>query len=269
MRMMFGIKKEKLFSIITALILLISATALIFNISSARAEQKFKIPAYVGYVNDFADIISYQNKDSLNYYLSELDKQTGAQIAVVTISSLKGNSVEDVALNFGRTWGVGQKGKNNGIIILVAPNDRKMRIEVGYGLEPIITDGKSGRIRDDYMIPYFKQGDYEKGIINGTIAITSEIARAYKVEMPTEFNSYSSSLPQSQGYSQKRAGSNLDFIIFIVFLILFIISPRNMLWFLLGLLGGSNNYGSGFGGRSSGGSFGGGSFGGGGSSGSW
>ncbi len=270
---MFVTKKEKIFGIITVSVLFIAIISLIFNTNAVFAVSKLKIPQPTGYVNDFAGIISYENKSGLNSYLTELDKKTGVQIAVVTLSSLQGNAVEDVALDIGRKWGIGQKGKNNGIVILVATGDRKMRIEVGYGLEGIIPDGKAGRIRDDYMIPQFKQGNMEKGIINGTIAVASEIATAYKVQMPAEFNSFASELSQAPTSSEKRKSSSLDFIILIIFIIFFILSPRNFLWFLLGFAGGgSSNYGSGFGGGSSGdsfGGFGGGSFGGGGSSGSW
>ena len=267
---MFGRKKGNAFGVIITVFLAIVIISLINNNqknNTALVKSELKIPAAVGYVNDFAGIISAENKNNLNFYLKELDKKTGAEIAVVTVASLKDNAIEDVSLEIGRKWGVGKKGKDNGVVILVATGDKKMRIEVGYGLEGIIPDGKSGRIRDDYMIPFFKQGDMEKGIVNGTMAVASVIAKSYRVEMPADFNSSVADLASSSSTSQTSSGKSSppDILIFLIFIILFIILPRRGLF-----IGGYTNYGGGFGGSSGGFSgFGGGSFGGGGSSGSW
>ena len=267
---MFARKKGNAFGVIITVFLAIVIISLITNNpkNNNTSKSELKIPEAVGYVNDFAGVISLENKNNLNSYLKELDKKTGAEIAVVTIASLKGNSVEDVALDIGRKWGVGKKGKDNGVVLLVATGDKKMRIEVGYGLEGIIPDGKAGRIRDNYMIPFFKQGDMEQGIINGTLAVASVIAKSYQVEMPAAFNSSVSELPSySSDSSQTGSGktSQPDIFIFLIFIILFIILPRRGFF-----VGGYTNYGSGFGGSSGGfGGFGGGSFGGGGASGGW
>lgn len=268
---MFGRKKGNAFGVIIAVFVTIVVISLINNNqknNSNVVKSELNIPAAVGYVNDFAGVISAGNVSNLESYLKELDKKTGAEIAVVTISSLKGASIEDVSLEIGRKWGVGKKGKDNGIVILVATGDKKMRIEVGYGLEGIIPDGKAGRIRDDYMIPYFKQGDMEKGIINGTMAVASVVAKSYQVEMPAEFNSISnlsSDYPMSVPQSGSGKSSPPDIFIFLIFIILFIVLPRRGLF-----MGGYTNYGEGFGGSSgSFGGFGGGCSGGGGSSGSW
>ena len=265
---MFERKKGNAFGLIITVFLAILIISLITNNpknNSALAKSELNIPAAVGYVNDFAGIISPENVNNLDSYLKELDKKTGAEIAVVTLSSLKGNSIEDTALDIGRKWGVGKKGKDNGIVILVATGDKKMRIEVGYGLEGVIPDGKAGRIRDDYMIPAFKQGNMEQGIINGTMVIVSEIAKSYKGEMPADFNSSVSDLSASSAQTGSGKSSPPDIFIFLIFIILFIVLPRRGLF-----IGGYTNYGEGFGGSSSGFSgFGGGSFGGGGSSGSW
>lgn len=256
----------------TFLILLLTA---VFSVclagEKAFATKKFKYPRSSNFVNDYAKVISPQNEKGLNYYLKELNDKTGAQIAVVTIPSLEGEAIEDVALNIGRTWGVGQKGKDNGVVILVSTGDRKMRIEVGYGLEGAINDGKAGRIRDDYMIPFFKQGNMEQGIINGTIAVAGEIATEYKVQMPAEFNSYVAKLSKyssSRSHRTKRKSPVADIFFFIIIIVMFIFSPRSLLF--MGM-GGYSNYGGGFGGSSGGGfgGFGGGSFGGGGASGGW
>jgi uncharacterized protein len=273
---MFRRKKGNAFGVIIAVFLAIVIISLIINnpkTNSNLDKSKLKIPAAVGFVNDFAGVISSGNKNNLESYLKELDAKTGAEIAVVTLASLKGNSVEDVALNIGRKWGVGKKGKDNGVVILVATGDKKMRIEVGYGLEGIIPDGKAGRIRDDYMIPFFKQGNMEQGIINGTIAVASEISKAYKVEMPAEFNSSAANLTAVSSYSSQtdsvKASPVSDFFGYLIFIIFFIIIYRNRTY-----IGGYSDYGSGFGGSSGGsgfdfGGFGGGDFGGGGASGGW
>jgi uncharacterized protein len=132
-------------------------------------------PDVQGYVNDFAQLLSPQAKLQLESQLSNLEKDTTAQVAVVTVKSLEGITVEEYASKLFEKWGIGQKGKDNGILVLVALEDRKMRIEVGYGLEPIITDGRAGRIRDEHILPAFKNNAYEKGIVAGINAIENYI----------------------------------------------------------------------------------------------
>ena len=251
----------------TLLIILFAAVFSMCFITGKAFAKEFKYPRYSNFVNDYAKIISPRNEDSLNYYLKELNQKTGAQVAVVTLASLEGEPVEDVALNIGRTWGVGQKGKDNGVVILVATGDKKMRIEVGYGLEGAITDGKAGRIRDEYMLPFFREGKMEQGVINGTLAITQAIAAEYNVKMPANLNSMiSKPVPCSQGKCQRKS-SLFDIIFFVIFIIIFVLSPRRSLFYM----GGYTSYGGGFGGSSGGGfgGFGGGGFGGGGASGGW
>lgn len=226
------------------------------------AMAKYTAPKPIGYVNDFAEILSSETKTKLENNLKELDSQTGAQIALVTLKSLNGYPIEDVGLTIGRDWKVGQKGKNNGVVILVAPTEKKLRIEIGYGLEGTITDSMAGRIRDQYMIPYFKIGDYEKGIIYGTTAITTKIA-----------DSYGKKLTGTYKLPPENPPISLFDIIFFIFIISIIIraitykdpySSRNNILFL----GGFSGFG-GFGGSSGFGGFGGGGFGGGGASGGW
>jgi len=218
-------------------------------------------PKAVGYVNDFAKVLTQENLAKLNGLLLELKSKTGAEVAVVTLSSLDGYPIEDVGLEIGRKWKIGQKGKNNGLVIVVAPNDRKMRIEVGYGLEGILTDSGAGRIRDEYMVPYFKQGDYQTGIINGTSAVVLVIAKGYGVDLASSY-----ALPQPTKTSEGFDIYHLLLFIFIIFL--FIKYPSFMFGVLLGsLLGGGRSSGGSSGGF--GGFSGGGGFGGGGSSGGW
>lgn len=143
----------------------------------------FKYPDYKGYVNDFAGIINQEDRAVLENLISQIDKKTGAQVAVLTVKDLSGDTVENYALKVFEKWGIGQKDKDNGVLFLISQNDRKTRIEVGYGLEASITDGKAGEILDKAVIPRFKQGDYSKGIYYGTLAIAGITAGHYGIKL--------------------------------------------------------------------------------------
>jgi uncharacterized protein len=132
-------------------------------------------PSLTGYVNDGAGLLSPQGKADLESKLAQLEKDTTAQVFVATVKSLEGYSIEDYANRLFEKWKIGQKDKNNGVLLLVSLDDRKMWIEIGYGLEPVITDGRAGRIRDADVIPMFKKNDYEGGIKAGTAAIEKYI----------------------------------------------------------------------------------------------
>src|ERR1039457_3150640 len=112
-----------------------------------------------GYVSDFASVVPDANRAPLEAYCAAVEQSTGAQMALVTIPSLEGEPIEDVANTIFRAWGVGQKGKNEGILLLLVINDRRNRLEVGYGLEPILPDGLDGDILRD-MRPALRQKDY-------------------------------------------------------------------------------------------------------------
>lgn len=118
----------------------------------------------VGYVNDFAQILSPSYRQSLEQELNDFKNETTAEIAVVTIESLEGGSIEDYAVRLFEDWKIGKKEKDNGLLILIAKEDRKIRIEVGYGLEPVITDGRAGRIIREKMQPAFREDNYDQGV---------------------------------------------------------------------------------------------------------
>jgi len=136
-----------------------------------------------GYVSDFASVLSPESKNQLEAYCTAVEQSTGAQIALVTVSSLEGEPVEDVANAIFRGWGVGEKGKNEGILLLLAINDHRSRLEVGYGLEPILPDGIDGSILRQ-MRPALRQGDYSGALMAAAQAVGNIIAQAKKVTIP-------------------------------------------------------------------------------------
>jgi uncharacterized protein len=135
-----------------------------------------------GYVSDFARVINPAHKAELERYCARVEAQTGAQVALVTIPTLDGEPVEDVANNLFRRWGIGQKGKNEGLLMLFAVRDRRMRMEVGYGLEGAIPDGYAGEVLDA-MRPLLRQGEYGPAMLEAAHAIGTRIAASKGVEL--------------------------------------------------------------------------------------
>ncbi len=133
-------------------------------------------PQYKNYVNDFANVISNDTEKKLNAKLKEYDDKTSNQIAVATITSLEGEEIENYSIHLAEQWAPGTKEKDNGIIMLFAMNDRKMRIEVGQGLEGDVTDIESKHILDDIIRPEFKSENYDAGITKGIDAVILSIA---------------------------------------------------------------------------------------------
>lgn len=132
-------------------------------------------PPPIGFVSDFANLLSPQARTELEARLSRLEQEFTAEVAVVTIDSLEGDTIEDYAVQLFDNWGIGAADEDNGVLFITALTEREVRIEVGYGLESIITDGRAGRILDREVIPHFKDGDYEAGILAGAAAIENYI----------------------------------------------------------------------------------------------
>ncbi len=234
-----------------------------------------------GYVSDFANVIDAQSRQELERYCTALERSTGAELALVTLPSLQGEPVEDVANAMFRAWGVGKKGKNEGILLLLSIGDRRSRFEVGYGLEPIITDGTAGSILRE-MAPELRDGRYGPAMLVAATEIGSRIARAKNVEIATP-------TPVRTRVRRAHPANFVPLIFFGVigglFLMALIGGSRGgrgggggggvLPWLLLSALnqgGSSRDSGGGFGGYDSGGGFGGfggGDSGGGGASGSW
>ena len=231
------------------------------------------------HVVDIAGIINDDVEANLNKYLLELEQKTTAQMIVLTINSLEGESLEDFSLRVAHEkWRLGQKDKDNGVLLLVALQDRKYKFEIGYGLEGILPDSLTGSIGRDYLVPYFKNGDYSTGIFTATLAVINEIASNSGVEiagMPKLKNRP----VYPNGRTEIGKPSFLSIIFGILFFIgliyMFIRHPRLLLFlFMMSMMGGGRRSGWGGGGGfgGGGGSFGGGGgggFGGGGASGRW
>ncbi|HEV7517826.1 MAG TPA: TPM domain-containing protein, partial [Thermoanaerobaculia bacterium] len=133
------------------------------------------VPFLAGRVNDTAGMLSPAARQRIEAKLAALEQQTGAQVAVLTIDSLNGDPLEDYSVKVAKTWKLGQQGKNNGVLLLLVKNDRKMRIEVGYGLEPQLTDLQTHVILDEIIRPAFQSGNFDGGIEKGVDAISSAV----------------------------------------------------------------------------------------------
>jgi uncharacterized protein len=245
-----------------------AAALVLMGLCAFAFAQSLTFPALTGRVVDDAGILDASVKSDLDTKLAALEDKTTNQLVVVTLKSLQGTSIEDYGYQLGRKWQIGQKDKNNGALLIVAPNERKVRIEVGYGLEGSLTDAVSKLIIENAILPRFRANDYPGGIARGAddiIAVLSGDAEEYQKQAAKR--------PDS-------AFSGIDFGNIVLLIIIFIIiinlmsrggrgggrSGTGPIFFPTGSSSGSS-WSSG----SSGGGFsgGGGSFGGGGSSGSW
>jgi len=139
-----------------------------------------EVPPLTGHVNDRAGILSSQTELRLEQALSDFERSDSTQIVVLTIPSLEGESLEEYSIRVAQTWGIGQKGKDNGALLLVARDDRKVRIEVGYGLEGRLTDLLAGRIVDYDIVPRFKAGDFDGGVTAGVVGMIEAVRGEYQ-----------------------------------------------------------------------------------------
>jgi len=189
-------------------IIIISIFAYIFTVNSVLAVETLR---FNGFISDNANILSESTESNLNNTLKELRDKTKAEVAVVTLNSLNNNPIEDTALQIFRKYKFGDKTLNNGALFLIVPSERKVKFEIGYGLEGVITDSKAGRILDYYVIPKFKQNDYEAGIINGTMVLANDIAKSYGQTL-----SVSPSTELLSSDNQQENGINIPDIIGII-----------------------------------------------------
>ncbi len=227
------------------------------------------------YVNDFANILDQGTIKRLDDICQQIDQKAHAQIAVVTINSLDGSDIESYAVDLFKKWGVGSKASDHGVLILLAVQDRKYRIEVGYGLEPILPDGKVGGFGRE-AVPFLRQNNYSGAILLMTSRIADVIAQDAGITL-------TGARPEISEQPQEHLGKGISpggmvVLAIIIVLVLFVPPLRRILfWMILfggggggGYRGGGYSGGGGFGGGGGGfGGFGGGSSGGGGASGGW
>ena len=140
------------------------------------------IPKPTGYVNDYAQVIDQGSRQSIEQLCQELESKTGAQLAIVTLSSLQGEPVEDYAVKLFQQWGIGKKEKSNGLLLLIAIQERRSRIEVGYGLEPVITDGYAGEVLRT-LRPYFRANQYGPGLYAAANQLALRLAESAGVTL--------------------------------------------------------------------------------------
>ena len=216
-------------------------------------------PAPRAYVNDTAGVLGAQTAARLDAVLADLDARAKAQVAVLTVKTLGDRDIETYAVETYKKWGIGDKRTSRGVLLLVAVEDRKSRIEVGYGLEGILPDGLTGAIQDEYMLPYFKAGDYAGGVTQGSLALAAAIAKDSGITLAAGAQG---------GRRQARPLSARQKILSALLLVGFIIFAIRHPVLAILLLQSVTRSGGGFGGGGFGG-FGGGSSGGGGSSRSW
>ncbi len=243
------------------------------------AERVQDLPAPTNYVNDFAGVLSPQTQASLNALCAQVDRQAHAQIAVVTVKSLDGEPIENFATALEDKWKVGKKGTDRGLLLIFAINDRKYRVEVGYGLEGILPDGRVGDIGRQ-MVPYLQQNDYDGAITLAVRQIAGVIAADAGVTLNTGPRPTYAPAPQARPLTLGEVVV-LGLVLLAVIFFLARFGGSGLLGFLIGMFMGGGG-GGGWGGRGGGGGwgggggdgggfggFGGGSSGGGGASGSW
>jgi uncharacterized protein len=229
--------------------------------------QDMPLPALSGRIVDRAEILSPETEASLSARIEAHEQATTDQIVIVTLPDLMGRPIEDWGLMLGRGWGIGQAGRDNGIIFLIAPNERELRIEVGYGLEGSLPDATAHEIIQSDIIPHFKQGDMEAGISAGLDAILAALAGTYQPAALVSGNGFNWS-----AFGDKYAPFIIPLVWFIAVLSVSLRRRQNKqrngyewYWHVSrgsGSRSGSSRSGGGFSG-------GGGSFGGGGASGRW
>lgn len=224
------------------------------------------IPRAQGFVSDYVGVVDASTRHDLDALIDELKAKTGAEIAVVVVNSTEPLTAFDYAMKIAEAWRPGARGKDNGVVFLVAIKDREMFILAGYGVEGVLPDGKIGEIRDRLVKPAFRRGDYNGGIRDATEAIAQIIAAGAGVRLDAVHGARQAARPQ-----QTLLSALLPILVIIIFLALASRLPMGPFIFGgPGMRGGGGFGGGGFGGGGGGfGGFGGGGFGGGGAGGKW
>jgi uncharacterized protein len=180
------------------------------------------VPRLQGYVNDYAGMISPSAKSRIEEELRAFEQSDSTQIAILTIPSLEGENIEEFSIKVGETWKIGQQGKDNGILFIVSNQERRIRIEVGRGLEGNLTDLMAGRIIDQVIKPRFKQGDFDGGFISGVSALIDATRGEFRAE---------------QRPAQRRQSGFPPFLTFLIFLGIFALILGSFSRILGGIVG--------------------------------
>jgi len=245
------------------LLLFFFVTLTVLYISAPFVQGAETFPRPEGAINDFANVISPDKKRPMELLAREVLEKTGTSVVVATVKSIGDNDLTDYANRLYEQWGIGKKGEDKGVLILLAVEERRIRIETGYGVEGILPDGLVGNILDRYVVPKLKQNNYDEGMANALVAVSQVIAKDADVSLTGSPTSSPSRYP-----ARKREASPLSLIMLVIVIALLLGTRqgRRMLPFIiLMLMMGGRGGGGGFGGFSGGfGGFGGGLSGGGG-----
>jgi uncharacterized protein len=220
-----------------------------------------EFPKPTGLINDFAGVIPAGDKQQMDLLATEILQKTGAEIAVATMPTIGDSDAATYANRLFENWGIGKKGKDNGALVFLTLKERRIQIEVGYGLEGILPDGLVGEILDKYAVPFLKKDEYGKGVYNALAAVSAVIAKDANVELTGEIRTYR----PPQGKIRPMGFLPLIIIILVLFSLLRRGRGGILPLLILSSMGGRGGFGGGFGGFGGGfGGFGGGMSGGGG-----
>jgi uncharacterized protein len=258
-----------------AALLIVAAVASITAVG-AHAQTEPALPGYVGYVNDFVDMLSPQAEQVITGIAREVKAKTGAEIAVVTVSTVGGADIEEYSVELFMAWGIGEKGMDNGVLLLVALDDRQLWIKPGYGLEGAIPDAEAHRLYRDILQPGFRAGQYDQALVTATGQLAQLIlAESGEALAFADSAAYGQLIARRHNDAQRAAAMRTYFMLLSfffplgIFIALRVLAARRgyagrRTGFWIGGFGGSSGgFGGGFGG------FGGGSAGGAGAGGGW
>lgn len=249
------------FSIITAVLLLFSILLAALFIGQPQLSAQEKFPASQGAVNDYAGVISQEYRKRMENLSREVLEKTRTSIVVAVVQSIGENDINGYTNDLYRAWGIGKKGEDKGVLILLTMKERRIRIETGYGVEGILPDGLTGEILDKNIIPFFKNNEYGRGLFNGMTAIASVVAKNAGVTLTGNPTAETTRVKKT-----KRTTSPYMIALIVIVAVVLMATPqgRDMIpWLLFFLMSGRG--GGGFGGFGGGfGGFGGGDSGGGG-----
>jgi uncharacterized protein len=205
---------------------LIAVLSLLVGLAPGAAA--IEVPYLTGRVNDYAGVIPAETRERIERRLEAYEKETTVQIAVLTVGSLDGEALEDYSMKVAETWKLGRKGKDNGVLLLVAQRDRKMRLEVGYGLEATLPDALCRRILDGVVRPRFRAGDYGGGVESGVDAVIAALGGKGIAAPPSGPMAFAPGIP----WYARVAGLGLFAAVIGVFSLVAILGPGFTGWFL-------------------------------------